>query len=323
MIWLTWRQHRRYFLFAGIGLAVLAGVLVPTGLAMRAAYADTGLAACLHGLGTAELVDTHRLLRCDGPAERFNNTYGTLVLPAVLLVLLPALIGMFFGAPLVAREVEQGTHRLVWTQGVSRLRWLLVKLSLVAAGATVLAVAYAVLTSWWLTPLANADQFNGRFGFPYFDLYGITPVGYTLFALALGVCAGTLTRRTLPAMALTLGAFLATRIVVTVAARPRFQSPLRRQFPIITDLAPNRSVGDWVLSDGIYDPGGRLVADNTVGICPVAEAEGCGSADRFNVWTYQPGSRLWLFQYVEAGVYLALAALLVAVAVYRLRRRLN
>jgi hypothetical protein len=31
---------------------------------------------------------------------------------------------MFWGAPLVAGELESGTFRLAWTQDVSRVRWL-------------------------------------------------------------------------------------------------------------------------------------------------------------------------------------------------------
>jgi hypothetical protein len=323
MIWLTWRQHRRQALFAVVGLAVLAAGLVPTGLWMHDTFADTGLAACLRDLGPAETVRTSAVLACDSGAEDFYNAHGGLLLPAVLLVLLPLLVGLFFGAPLVAREVEQGTHRLVWTQGVTRLRWALVKFGLIAAGAVVLAVAYTLLTSWWITPLTHADPMTGRFPFPFFDLYGVAPVGHTLFAVALGVFAGTISRKMLSAMAVTLVAFLGARIAVTVLARPRFQSPLERTFPVATDVAPNRSLGDWILTKGIYDGQGDLVAANTIGICHRSEADVCGGFDRVNVWTYQPGSRFWLFQYLETGLYVALAALLLLLALRQVRRRIS
>jgi hypothetical protein len=66
------------------------------------------------------------------------------------------LAGLFWGAPLIAREVEHGTHRLVWTQGVSRLRWALVKFGLVGAGVVVAAACYALLVTWWRAPLDQA-----------------------------------------------------------------------------------------------------------------------------------------------------------------------
>lgn len=323
MIWLTWRQHRKQALFAVLGLAVLAAVLILTGLPMHRAFADNGLAACLRNLGTAEYVATGSVLNCDSPAQDFYNAYGGWILPTVLLLVLPLLVGLFFGAPLVAREVEHGTHRLVWTQGVTRLRWALVKFGMIAAGAVLLAVGYTLLTTWWLTPLTRADPFNGRFEFPFFDLYGLAPLGYTLFAVALGVFAGTVSRKVLPAMAITLVAFIGARAAVLLVARPRFQAPLERKFPVATDVAPNRSLGDWIMSDGIYDGAGNLIAANTIGICHTSEVDACGGSDRFNVWSYHPGSRFWLFQSLEAGLFLALAALLVALAVHQVRRRIS
>lgn len=319
MIWLTWRQHRKQALAALLGLVALAAVLVPTGLMMHQEYADTGLAACLRRLGSAELANTRKMMACDGAADEFNNAYGGFILPAVLLVSLPLLVGMFLGASLVGREVEQGTHRLVWTQGVTRLRWTLVKFGLVGGGALLLAVGYAMLTTWWITPLTHTDPFHGRFEFPFFDLYGAAPVGYTGFALALGLFAGAVSRRTLPAMAVTVVGFLTVRAAVAVLARPRFVAPLRRRFPVASDEAPNRALGDWILSEGVYERDGTLAAANTIAICPADEADVCGS-DRFNIWTYQPGGRFWLFQYLETGLYLALAAVLIYLTVRVVRR---
>ena len=59
--------------------------------------------------------------------DQFTNQYSSMMFIGILLLLLPLLIGLFWGAPLVSREVEHGTHRLVWTQGVSRRRWAAVK----------------------------------------------------------------------------------------------------------------------------------------------------------------------------------------------------
>jgi hypothetical protein len=171
---------------------------------------------------------------CQELADQFTGRYVSLGVAGVLLWFLPLLAGMFWGARRwVAREVEHGTHRLVWTQGVSRRRWALVKLGLVGGGVVLAAACYALLVTWWRAPLEQAT--GQRFLSPgaSFDLEGLVPVGYTLFALALGVFAGVLTRRTLPAMAVTLVGFLAARLAVELLARPRFLAPLRRTFPVL------------------------------------------------------------------------------------------
>ena len=41
-----------------------------------------------------------------------------------LTMVVPLLFGLFWGAPLVAKEFEDGTHNLAWTQGVTRRHWL-------------------------------------------------------------------------------------------------------------------------------------------------------------------------------------------------------
>ncbi|WP_305789732.1 hypothetical protein [Symbioplanes lichenis] len=117
MIWLTWRQHRRQTWITLAALGVLAALMIPSGLAMRGAFDRLGLAPCAATWNDA----------CARVADEFAGTYGSLVFVSILLLAVPPLVGLFWGAPLVAREVEQGTHRLVWTQGISRRRWLLVK----------------------------------------------------------------------------------------------------------------------------------------------------------------------------------------------------
>jgi ABC-2 family transporter len=312
MIWLTWRQHRKQALFAVAGLAVLAAVLIPTGLQMYASWEDTGLRECMRTVVPAELVAPSAVEACEQAHAAFDNRYGTsYVFIAVLLVFLPMLAGMFWGATLVAREVEHGTHRFAWTQGVTRLKWMLVKGGLVVAGTALVATAFAVLMSWWLTPLVGNSSL---IQFPFFDLYGLAPVGYTVFAVALGVFAGAVSRKILPAMAITMVGFVAARIALGVGGRPRFQSPVELTYPAATDLAPNRFRGDWILSQRIYDEAGNFITSGSM-TC----SEGC---TEYNVWTYQPGDRFWLFQSLETGILVGLAGLLFLVAVYLVRRRI-
>lgn len=330
MIWLTWRQHRKAGLFAVVGLAVLAAVLIPTGLQMHNAFADTGLADCLRGLGQAELVERSAADTCEPAATAFERAYQDRIFPAALLVFLPLLAGMFWGAALVAREVEHGTHRLVWTQGVTRLRWLLVKVGLVTAGAVTVAAGYALLTSWWLTPLVRAG--TSWLEFPLFDIYGAAPVGYTLFAVALGVLAGTMSRKVMPAMTITLVGFVAARVAMAIV-RPRLQAPAEQTYPITADVTPNRFRGDLVLSEGVYDEAGNLLEQGGTAFCdagpagelppPADSGDGGLGCSGYNAWTYQPGDRFWLFQYLETGIFVGLAVLLVLLAIYRVRRRIS
>src|SRR5262249_46703519 len=131
MIWLTWRQHRKQALFTVIGLAVLAAIMIPLGLAAHHAFVRDGVAACIRRLGTAALRPQDGP-QCDAAFSKFSNQYGSLPQIGTLFIFLPLLVGLFWGAPVVSREVEHGTHRLVWTQAVSRRRWATVKISAVA-----------------------------------------------------------------------------------------------------------------------------------------------------------------------------------------------
>ena len=184
MIRFAWRQFRAQAAVAAAGLAALA---VVAGV-VAGARADGSLRAWL----------------------------------GVLVIVVPALTGMFWGAPLAAREFEEGTFRLVWTQSVTRLRWLAVRFGV--AGLTSMAAAglLSIVVTWWSGPLdrAAANQFGT------FDQRDIVPVGYAAFAFALGVLAGMLIRRTLPAMAVTLAGFVAARLAVLTWVRPRLISPV-------------------------------------------------------------------------------------------------
>jgi ABC-type transport system involved in multi-copper enzyme maturation permease subunit len=114
MTWLAWRQARAQALFAIGSVAVVAAVLVAT----REHIAST-------------------------PEEDLSTVYSSLQLLGTVLIGVPAAIGAFWGAPLLARELELGTHRLAWTQGVTRGRWLGTKLVVLAAAAIVVTAALA------------------------------------------------------------------------------------------------------------------------------------------------------------------------------------
>ena len=324
MTWLVWRQHRQQALAAVVALLAVALFLVPTGRQMRAAFDDLGLGTCLRATPQTELVTADT--GCLPLSEEFSGRFQSLGLVSLLLLFLPALVGLFWGAPLVARELEHGTHRLVWTQGATRLRWATVKLGLVGGGVALVAAAYTLLVGWWIAPLNDATGY--RFTWLFFDQQGPVLVGYALFALALGVLTGTLTGKVLPTMAVTLGGFLATRVAVALLLRPRFLPPLRRAYPVVgaTPTESNPLIGDWVISRGVYSAqgvkltpgsGAQALCDQTAAARCIAEY-GVGA---YNQDLFQPADRFWLFQGIETALFVALAVVLVLVAIHLIRRR--
>ena len=156
-------------------------------------------------------------------------------LPFVVAIA-PALVGLFFGSPLIARELETGTFRLAWTQSVTRRRWLAVKLGLVGIASMAIGGLLTWMADWWASPLDAVNQ--DRFGVANFSFHGIAPIGYAAFAFALGATAGVLFRKTVPAMALTAAGFAAARVAVTYWVRPHFASPVRESLSLSTGSGP-------------------------------------------------------------------------------------
>jgi hypothetical protein len=257
MIWLAWRQFRKQALFTVIGLAVLAALMIPTGLAMHHSFDDLGLPSCIRALGGGELVPAASE-SCNSAFRQFNDEYRPVLLVAIPFIFLPLFVGLFWGAPLISRELEHGTHRLVWTQGVSRRHWALVKFTLIGGSTLAVATGYGLGLSWWLNPVSQTG--SSRFNPLGFDLQGVVPIGYMLFAVALGIVAGTIWQKVLPAMAVTLAGFVGLRIALTLLARPRYLPPETLTFPVQADAAQNNPYsGDWVQSQEIRDAAGNVV----------------------------------------------------------------
>jgi hypothetical protein len=219
MIVFSWRQFRSQALVGAAGLIIVAIVLIITGPHLVHLY-DSQLAGCRAAGGHGPA--------CDYPVTGSLPGLQTALNTVVLLV--PALLGMFWGAPLIARELEAGTFRLAWTQSVTRMRWLFVKMGLVGLAAMVVAGGLSLMSTWWFSPLDKVTQ--NRFSPAAFGLHGFVPAGYALFAFALGATAGLLIRRTLPAMGVTLVGFIAVRLVVAEWIRPHFMSPVTTWSPL-------------------------------------------------------------------------------------------
>jgi hypothetical protein len=258
MIWTTWRQHRAEAAVGALILAALAAAMVIVGSTARDRARALGLPAC------------QAMRACPGALSALHNDFRLIPSVTAALIAVPLLAGMFWAAPLVSREYEAGTHRLAWTQSVSPLRWITIKIVLIFGVLATAALALGLLATWTLDPLTAA--FGGRYNSTWYAIQGIVPVACILFALAVGVAASALIRRTIPAMAVTLVAYAATRIPIEFI-RARFAPITTRAYtiplsallrnpggaPQYTDVQSNLSPSDWVQSITITDPSGHLV----------------------------------------------------------------
>ncbi|MFI7444935.1 hypothetical protein [Nonomuraea indica] len=221
MIWLTWRQLRGSAAMLATVLVILAVVLARTGPDLATRY-SAGIAACAQD-------DT-----CDRFYNRFFDTYDMPFMAVSLVVLLlPVLVGLFWGAPLITRELAAGTHLLVWNQSITRGRWLAVKLGLVGLIAMAAVCLCGFMVSWWSDPLDKSAAESLALMAPLvFGARGIAPMGYAAFAFVLGVTVGMLVRRTVPAMALTLAVFAAIQFAMPLTVRAHLMPPVTGTFEL-------------------------------------------------------------------------------------------
>jgi hypothetical protein len=312
MAWVTWRQHRLQLATALAALAALGLAALVTALPMHAAYHRHALSACLPPTTRSG---------CDLIVRHFQSQFGSVVHLGTYLIVLPALIGAFLGAPLVARELEHGTFRFAWTQTVTRQRWLLAKIGLLALATIVLAAALSGIIAWWRHPF---DVVTGRIRPGVFDVEAIVVPAYALFALALGVLAGTVLRRTITATSVTLGLFFATRFAVA-QLRPHYL-PLEHQRVAGTTTATHAR--DWIVDDLLVDSIGRRITTGREDLA-IVHARRAGIEPQEYLlslgWrrelSFQPAARFWEFQAIEAGIFVALAVALALATVAILRRR--
>ena len=308
MAWVTWRQHRAALAGVVALLGALAVYLWLTGLQIHHAYAT----AC-HPASS---------LACN---INFAGRYAISVnILRVLLQAVPALIGAFAGAPLLARELETGTFRFAWTQGFGRWRWTLAKLVLLSVVVAAAAAAFSVLFSWYLSPFSAAG-YSIPFATDVFDLREVAFTGWTLAAFAIGALAGMLIRRTVPAIGATLAVYAGLALATALWLRQHYMTPL-----LTTKLNLPASawiINQWYTQDGKFAfpaRGSQIISALQQSSCNSSQLSPpqCLSQHGYTWWaSYQPGSRFWPFQWIEGGWLLALSVLLIAATLWLVRRR--
>jgi ABC-2 family transporter protein len=328
MTWVTWRQHRIEAAVVVTVLLLIVTVLVVTGPRLTATYQQTGMAAYAHG-GDGTCSISIVLNSCWEAKYEFSLSIIELTAASYipLLFFFPLLFGMFIGAPLVAREIEQGTHRLAWTQSITRRHWLLVKIGLIAGGIALPFLVTSVLFSWWREPITATvgpwglwfvvGPQNVGSGYGYdrwgFDLQGVVPYAYTLFAFMLGVATGAIVRRAVPAMAITLVVFVLVRVLIAVLLRPYYLAPVSTTWAYAPKTPPPVVQTSWLLNADTIDAQGNEVSSAALSqACPDQKGGkqdlfACGRAHGFRsrAW-YQPADRFWLFQGIESALFLML-----------------
>jgi ABC-type transport system involved in multi-copper enzyme maturation permease subunit len=325
MIWLTWRQFRMQAVVALAALAALAIYLVILGTQMRHAY-TTDIVGC-------------QPADCTGARRDFEEAYEAQVaLTGALLLGIPALIGVFWGAPLITRELEEKTDRLVWNQSVTRTRWLAVKLTLLTLVSMAVTGLYSLLLTW---SASRYDQLIGeRFGALTFASRNIAPIGYAAFAFVLGTVIGLLVRRTLPAMALTLALFAVAQVLMPTALRQHLMTPVTTTVQLDAEAISRADFmgsnereaqidgytmpGAWSLtsSSQVFNADGTPYTAKQSEQCPHGGLQAMECIARQNLhfsYVDQPADRYWRFQWIELSVFLGLTLLLSGLGFWRIR----
>ena len=241
--------------------------------------------------------------------------------------------------------------RLVWTQSVTRTRWIIAKLTIVGLASVAVTGLFSLMVTWWFNPIDRVNQAQ----YSVFDQRDIVPIAYAAFAFVLGVTAGSMIRRTLPAMATTVVAFVAVRIAVLYGVRPNLIAPAHASLSLAADpslvgfgggssgvtvLAFTPNIPNaWVYSTQILDEAGQAPTIQFLHTyCPSIGAPGIGSLPSPTVFqsciaqiattfhaavTYQPADRFWALQWSEAAIFVGLAVVLAGCCLWWVRRRLS
>lgn len=325
VIWWTWRQHRTEILAILGGALCIAGVLLALGIPIHRAYA-----AITHCFDRPAALSAVEEQVCSTATVGFFEDVKSVRPITILLGQFP-LLAVFIGAPLFAREFDAGTWQLAWTQSVPRLRWWVFKA--VGLGAVVL-IAVAIVTAtaiWFRQPL---DAVGSRLA-EAFTLEGVVPISIGLFALLAGAAIGLFVRRPIGAVVVTALLALVLGIVLTAGVRPYYLDPLEREDPLgggPIAVAGDTATDDWIVGSLFTDDTGRRYDDAEFNEQLEMAEEAAGDEFDFAVYAqerglarivqYQPAYRFWTFQWIEAGIYLALAAVATLLVTHKVRRGL-
>jgi len=320
MTWLTWRLHRTE---AAIGIPLFVGLIVIMLLAIQSV--DSAYNAALNA---GCFGDSQDLLCGERTVDYYNRAsrWSTLT---TLLHGVPLAVAALLAIPTL-QELERGTHRLAWTQSISRRRWSLSRLGFAAGIATLVAVVWAAAATVWRSSFSRGEE--DTFAQNAFELSPAVLLGYALFAVALALAAAVVVRRLIPVLALLAVGFIGARIVTTFVLRPRFRTPIAETVPANSDIGPFVSFdARWVIDESwLSSTGERLSWEYVTRLCsPTTDVpdydafyQRCLVDNGLQFFrAYHPTDRVGQFQLIEMALYLGLAAGLFAFAYWWLTRR--
>jgi hypothetical protein len=334
MIWVTWRSHRLVLLLL---IAVLAGLAV-------------WMAFVAHTFDVASMLQ--RANRCPiaygGQRSYCTGNQADALIIIYILFALPCVLGLTMGVPLVAGEFHNDSNRLAWTQTISRTKWFVTKWLLVGIGLLVISALFQVVVNWWFGSL-NLQILGVPFGHgmaydriqpALFQVTGVVPIAYTLFAFSLGVALGAVIRRTPWAIVVAVLAYGAAAVVMVVTVRPQLMPqtfvPSGAQ-SWATEYASGSAPAfqePWDLGSGYrYEPGYRppvgAPSADTVGQTCESLDNGSSVAPYHHCMTrhhlqegelYQPADDYWPLQWKEAAIYGGATIVLLGLGLWSVRR---
>ena len=337
MKWLIWRQHR-YEIVA----MLLGAVFIAIGLVYGADYVPRVRAEL--GVDTCVPLPT-TIANCAILSTRASDLIQPFRWLVLSLFFVPAAVGSVIGGPLFARDLERGTHRLAWTQSITRMRWSAAKLlTILGIGFVAAALIASVGGRAWVingvqTNYGVEQTVSFHVGAPAgvvinpfqnFDFEGPAFVGYVLFAIAIAAFVGTLSRRILVGMLAGLLLFGVVRLGA-YELRPNYEAPLAVVYSAATPT-PQAQIpaGAWLVRADYVDPDGRVVPQERVRALlnayrplpprfdTLAYMAENGALQRVQ---YQPADRYWRFQWTEGLLFFALTIGFSAAALTLLKRR--
>jgi hypothetical protein len=233
-------------------------ILVTLGVAATA-IAMLWFASQLPGLRAAAgpcLDPATYLPTCDAAAHRLSDTQALASRLLYLSWAAPFGMGVILGAPLVAREIDGATAQLAWTLSRSRTRWLLRRVAFVLL-VTVGLLAVLGVTSEILAHALKPDRTLSQ-DFLWVGRRGWMIVARGTGALLVGVLAGALAGRVLPALLLAaIGVALVFTAISLVQDRVlRIEAQVLRAYD--GNSTTSADEGALLINYGLETPDGRV-----------------------------------------------------------------
>lgn len=315
----TWLRHRAALISLFVLFVACALVIARGALGIHSEYANYLAAGCT----TANPND---LAVCPNISNSFAN--GTVGFTALVIALrvFPVIVGLFVGAPLLSRDLESGTFRFAWTQGMGRVRYVFSTFAILAMFVTTTACILGLLLGGWYAHNFSVVNPNieSHWQSGLFDTTGFLLATWTLFALTLGTFCGAIIKRTVAAMAVTV-ALVGGLLVASSVFLLRFLdigAVVTSRFPIrgintgTLNYSPQDRPSVWLLRGWLTGPNGRALSSGAANRVQQKALQSTDPGQWLSLhhdtfWvSYQTADRFWIYQGAEGVVLIGIAVAL-------------